>query len=94
MRDKLTPIFHTCIDMEGTVEHHSDVFEEFTSYMDSHMAEYCVNFEDKEGTWVPIELIKHIFQSHKNFPNKAFKVHQTSREHTPKEGGYGHPCRS
>ena len=67
MSEKLTPIFHACIDMEGTVESHNDVFQEFTSYMDQHMAEYCANFEDEEGTWVPIELIKHIYQSDKNF---------------------------
>ena len=67
MSEKLTPNFHACIDMEGTVESHSDVFEEFTSYMDTHMAKYCVIFEDKEGTWVPIELIKHIYKSNKNF---------------------------
>ena len=37
MSEKLTPIFLACIDMEGTVESYSDVFEEFTSYMDTHM---------------------------------------------------------
>ena len=67
MSEKLTLFFHVCIDMEGTVESHSDVFEEFTSYMDTHMAEYCVNFEDEEGTWVPLELIKHIYKSDKKF---------------------------
>ena len=61
MSEKLTPIFHACIDMKGTVESHNDVFQEFMSYMDQHMAEYCVNFEDEEGTWFPIELIKNIY---------------------------------
>ncbi len=53
--------------MEGTAELHGDVLGEFTSYMDTYMAEFCVNFEDEEGNWVPVDSIKHTYTSDKIF---------------------------
>ena len=61
------PIFQGVIDMQATVELNADAFEKHLKYMEDHVAQYAVELPDSTSRWVPVDFIKHIYKSDKNF---------------------------
>ena len=77
------PVFQGEIDMQETIELHRDAFSELLEYTEAHVVQYAVELPNSTSRWVPVDFIKHLYKSDKNFYFRLSKFLKglTSKHH-------------
>lgn len=74
--DDLYSFFTRTVDLQKTVDLHSDTLREFIEYMDTHILKYSVKFDGSDTEWVPCDLLRYIHQGDHAFSKRLARFEE------------------